>query len=330
MKFTIVGSGRYLPERVILSTEIDQRFGLKAGETQRRTGIAKRHFYDEGTSKLAKKAIIIALKDAQMSYQELDLLICASGTFEQPIPCTASLIAEHFLEEKHPIPCFDVNATCLSFISACEVAQAFIASGNYKNILVVSAEAGDDALDPNEFESSALIGNASAAFIFSTEEQPKAKYDVELLGAKFMTYPEYAHSAEIKAGGSADFIPENMQDRYFHMDGFELIKAMRRKLPEFLSSLLSDAKIGIEEIDFLVPHQASGPGMKIAARLAKFSKEQMVDIIEETGNTIAASIPFTFDYLLKQEENFQEKVVLLLGTGAGMSIGGQLLRINRR
>ncbi|MBO0446913.1 hypothetical protein JZO78_11200 [Enterococcus ureilyticus] len=330
MNFTIVGSGSYLPERVVLSNEIDQQFGLEPGETKRRTGIAKRHFYDEGTSKLAAKSVRTALKDAQMNYQELDIMICASGTFEQPIPCTASLIAEHFLAENHQIPCFDVNATCLSFISACEIAQAFIETGKYKTILVVSAEAGDDALDPTEFESSALIGNASAAFIFSTAEQPKAQYDVEVLSAKFMTYPEYAHSAEIKAGGSADFIPEHEQDRYFHMDGFELIKAMRRKLPEFLGELLSEGSTEVSEIDFVVPHQASGPGMKIAARMAKFSHTQMVDIIGETGNTIAASIPFTFEHLLKREDQFQDKLVLLLGTGAGMSIGGQLLKVNRR
>ncbi|MBO0469434.1 hypothetical protein JZO66_02660 [Enterococcus sp. DIV0242_7C1] len=330
MKFTIVGSGRHLPERVVLSTEVDQHFNLEPGETQRRTGIAKRHFYDEGTSKLAAKAVTAALNDAQLTYQDLDLLICASGTFEQPIPCTASLIAEHFLAEDHPIPCFDVNATCLSFISACEIAQSFLTTGRYSTILIVSAEAGDDALDPEEFESSALIGNASAAFIFSTAKQPKAQYDVEVLGARFMTYPEYAHAAEIKAGGSADFIPENEQDRYFHMDGFELIKAMRRKLPDFLSDLLAEAQVEIKAIDFVVPHQASGPGMKIAGRLAKFSDKQLINIIEETGNTIAASIPFTFEYLLKREEEFKEKIVLLLGTGAGMSIGGQLLRISRR
>lgn len=330
MKLTIMGSGRYLPERVVYSEEIDKKLGLKSGETERRTGVYKRHYCDEGSSTLAVEAIRLALEDAGLQYQDIDVIICASGTFEQPIPCTASLIAEKFILENHPIPCFDVNATCLSFLSACEIAQAFLATNKYEKILVVSAEAGDDALNPEEFESYALIGNASAAFIFSTEQQPKAQYDVEILGTKFITYPEYAHDAEIKAGGNGCFIPEKSSDRYFHMNGFQLLKSMQAKLPAFLEELYKESHITVEDLDFVVPHQASGPGLVIGSRLAKFKKDQMIDILSQTGNTIAASIPYTFDYLLKKHQDWQGKLVLLLGTGAGLSIGGQVLKVTKR
>ncbi|SEO01738.1 3-oxoacyl-[acyl-carrier-protein] synthase-3 [Amphibacillus marinus] len=330
MKLTLIGSGRYLPERIVYSHELDEKFGFDHGETEKRTGVHKRHFFDQGTSRLAKQAILQALADADLTYQDIDALICASGTFEQPIPCTASLIAEKFLTENHPIPCFDVNATCLSFLTACDIAQAFLATHKYKKILVVSAEAGDDALNPEAFESYALIGNASAAFIFSTEQETTAKFDLDILSSKFITYPEYAHDAEIKAGGNGLYHPEQASDRYFHMNGFNLLKSVKHKLPAFLADLYALGNVAVTDIDFVVPHQASGAGLMLASRLAQFKAEQVVNILSETGNTIAASIPYTLDYLLKREKNWDQKIVMLLGTGAGLSIGGQILRVRKR
>ncbi|HAB7514746.1 TPA_asm: beta-ketoacyl-ACP synthase III [Listeria monocytogenes] len=323
----IVGSGRVVPDTVKYSTEIDSELGVEPGFIEKKTGIAKRYFDMTGTAaQLGAKAVRLALKDANLKYQDIDLIIAASGTPQQIIPCNASLLAEEFIDQKHDIPCFDVNATCLSFISAFEVATSFLTTGKYKNILVVSSESRDDALNKKHFESYSLIGNAAAAFIFSTEKSEKHQY--KIIDTKFCTYAEFAHAAEIRAGGSALYLAQETHhdDYYFDMDGRKLVKVMLKNMPTYMTTFLNKNKISMEQIHHIVPHQASGPGIDILAKALKIPNERLVNIIADYGNTIAASIPFTFDYLLKTKEIASGEYILLAGTGAGVSIGTILLQ----
>ncbi|MBC2323925.1 3-oxoacyl-[acyl-carrier-protein] synthase III C-terminal domain-containing protein [Listeria booriae] len=323
----IVGSGRVVPKAVKYSTEIDKELGRMPGFIEAKTGIARRFFNIGGTAaELAADAVRLALVDAELQYSDIDLIIGASGTPQQIIPCNASLVAEQFVTEKHDIPCFDVNATCLSFISAFEVAATFLETNKYKNILVVSAESGDGALNKGHFESYALIGNAAAAFIFSNEEKQTEKF--RILDTQFCTYAEFTHAAEIRAGGSALYLAEetNKDDYYFNMDGKKLIRVMLKKMPSFMDSFMNANNLTMDQIHHFVPHQASGPGINILAKALNIPMERIVNIIADYGNTIAASIPFTLDYLLDTKVIESGEYIMLIGTGAGVSIGVILLQ----
>ncbi|TLG77252.1 3-oxoacyl-[acyl-carrier-protein] synthase III C-terminal domain-containing protein [Culicoidibacter larvae] len=323
----IRGSARAVPNKVKYSSEIDCELGKEEGFVAKKTGIETRYFNTDGTAaELAATAIRQALINAEMAYADLDVIIAASGTPQQIIPCNASLIAEQFLAEKHNIPCFDVNATCLSFISAFEVAAAFLETGKFKNILVVSAESGDGALNKGHYESYALIGNAAAAYILSNDSDRGQRFEV--IDTKMCTYAEFSHAAEIRAGGSALYLAEktNKEDYYFDMNGIALMKAMLKNMPDYMDDFLAKNNIKMQDVNHFVPHQASGPGINILAKALKIPKARIVNIIRDYGNTIAAAIPFAFDYLLEQESVASGDYVMLIGTGAGVSIGTILLR----
>lgn len=327
MLINIEGSGRYLPEGLKTSEEIDAKLGKRKGYTVEKTGIEKRYFnYKETASEQAKHAIDKALEMAGIAFHEIDMIIAASGTPEQIIPCNAALIAQQYSKSKRRIPCFDINATCMSFVCAFEMASTLLMTGRYQRILVVSSEAGDGALNEGHFESYALIGNAAAAFILTTPAVNDRNL-YYLRAARTQMYPEYANAAEIKAGGSAKYLAEkNHKDEYyFNMQGPLLVKAMIKHMPTFLKTFLKEVEVEKADITYIVPHQASGPGISVLSKFLKLSSDRVINIIKDHGNTIAASIPFALDYALEEKAIKSGDKILLLGTGAGVSIGAALL-----
>ncbi|WP_077212293.1 beta-ketoacyl-ACP synthase III [Bacillus dakarensis] len=320
----IVGMGKYLPEKIVTSEEIDRLLDLKSGWSEKKSGVKYRHYANgETASEMGAKAALAALTEANLSLEDIDCLVSTSGTMEQPIPCSASLIHEK-LQPNKPIPAFDINSTCLSFVTGLDVISSLVHAGTYKRVLLVSTEIASIGINPKQKESFVLFGDAAAACII---EQGKEGQTSGILSSRMETYSKGAHLTEIRGGGTK-YHPNHHdveEDFLFDMNGKEVFRMSSRVIVPFVDQLLEGAGIAKSELDALVPHQASGMAMRLMRSKLDISDEKFINVIEHYGNTIAASIPLALCDAIKMGKIKRGNKVMLLGTSAGLSLGGLLL-----
>jgi len=218
-----------------------------------------------------------------------------------------------------------VHATCLSFLVALQTCGALIASGQHQRILIVSSEQGSVCRDFGHPESAVLIGDGAAAAVL--EPTPEGEGS-ELLGYLFRTYPSGAHLAELRGCGTRAH-PNNPdtveQDNLFRMNGPGIYKMAYRKVHELVDDLLGQAGMAREDIDLVVPHQASGPALEALLRIG-FEADRVINMVDQVGNCIAASMPMALARAQAEGRMKRGDRILLLGTGAGLSVGGAILR----
>ena len=328
MAFKIVSSATYLPALIITATELDDRLNLKHGTCFKRYGVEHRHFASDKETAVFMGCEVIktVLNDAQLQLNDIDLLISASATSHQVLPYNAaSLLAE--LDNPHHIASMDINSSCLSFISALEMAHCAISTGRYKRILIVSSEVSRVGITYDNPEISSLFADGAAAFILEADSQ-----SLGLLSSSFKTYPKGYEHCQIRSGGS--FLHPSKTDMdtflagsYFTMDGKKVFKQVASLISGFVESGLTKAQVSKDEIRYIVPHQASHLGLKHIETRLGFDNSHMVNIIAKMGNQIAASTPIALDYLLKNHDVKKQDKIMLLGTGAGLSLGMAVLSL---
>lgn len=323
----VLGSGKYLPKRIVTSEELDEKLGLKKGWTEKKSGIKYRHYITtESSSEMGAYAIEMALKDANLTVKDIDCIVCTSGSMQQPIPCTAALIQNQLGWEETKIPCFDINSTCLSFVTGLDVMSNMIDSKRYRNIILVSTEVASNALNWNEKESCVLFGDGAAAFIIG---QSADEDNSKVIGSHMETFSSGANLTEVRGGGTRihprEHSTETKDNYLFHMDGHGVFKLSLKVIDSFMDKLLENCNLNIKNIDIVVPHQASGMAMRIMRKHLGFPEEKFMNIIETHGNTIAASIPMALHDGIKQGKIKRGDKVMLIGTSAGLSLGGVIL-----
>ena len=323
----ILGSGKYLPSKIVTSEELDEKLGLKNGWTEKKSGIKYRHYITtESSSEMGAYAIEAALKDANLTVEDIDCIVSTSGSMQQPIPCTAALIQKQLGWENTKIPCFDINSTCLSFVTGLDVMSCMIDSKRYKNIILVSTEVASNALNWNQKESCVLFGDGAVAFIIGQGIDTETS---KVIGSHMETFSKGADLTEVRGGGTKIHPREHSietKDNYlFHMDGHGVFKLSLKVIDSFMDEFLKNCNLTIKDIDMVVPHQASGMAMKIMRKHLGLPEEKFMNIIENHGNTIAASIPMALHEGIKQGKIKRGDKVMLIGTSAGLSIGGVVL-----
>lgn len=321
----IAGVGRYLPSRVVSNEELEARCGLPAGWIERRNGVRERRWVDgERASFMAAQAALEALDEAGMKPGGLDLIINASATGEQALPDTGSLIQRELGLGSSGIPAMTVQAACLSFITALEAAAHYLHSGRYARILVVSSDIASCGLDFTEPESATLMGDAAAAVV---AVRPRQGEPGRICNAGFRTWGDGAGLTAIMGGGSARHPRRpghDPSDDLFHMDGPAVLRMVRRYDAAFLEELRPGLSTGLCGIDLVVPHQASRVGLQILRRFG-WPEGAIVETLGELGNCVAASIPCTLYQAVRDGRAQRGDRLLLVGTGAGLSIGGLVL-----
>ncbi len=319
----IIGTGSAVPQTVVTAAEIDARLGRPAGWTLAASGVACRHVMTQGSQvDLALAAARAALDDAGMGAGELDLIVSACGIGYQTLPSTAPLIQRGLGLADGAVATFDINSTCLSFLSALEVVAGLLASGRYARALIVSAEVASRALPwAAQPEVAALFGDGAGAAVVG----PGAG----LRAARFRSYPSGYEACEIGAGGTRfDFAQERAAfeaHALFAMDGRALFRLTAQHFGGFVEEVLAEAGVTREEIDLVVPHQASPGALQHMIRLCGFRPGQVVDLAARFGNQIAASIPFALDHARRAGRVPAGARVLMLGTSAGVSFGGVVM-----
>jgi 3-oxoacyl-[acyl-carrier-protein] synthase-3 len=319
LRVKIASTAFHAPARVETAAELAPRLGTSEDWILTRPGVRERRISEEPVEVLGARAARAALGSGDAP----DLIVNASVSARQLLPDT-SVYIQHELGLEG-IPSFSVHASCLSFLAALQAAAGLVAAGAYRRVLVVSAERGSHARNMAERESAALLGDGAAAAVL--EPTPEGEGSA-LLGFRMTTWPKAASLTEVRGEGQR-LHPNDPrtrpEDNLFTMDGPGVYKAALRRVPGLVRTLLADCGLGVDDVAWVVPHQASGPGLAMLSRLG-FRPERTVNIVAEYGNCVAASIPMALAHLAATGRLRRGQTVLLAGTGAGFSVAGAIVR----
>jgi 3-oxoacyl-[acyl-carrier-protein] synthase III len=253
-----------------------------------------------------------------------DLILNASTTPRQLIPDTAAFVQQEL--GYSGVPSYTIHATCLSFLVGLHTAALHISAGAARRVLVVSSEIGSPGRDMRDPESAVLIGDGAAAAIVVPTPAGEPS---EFVAWRMATWPEGAEFTELRGFGQRCH-PSNLEtrpaDQLFRMDGRSIFKMVRKPFREALNAVLAEHSLTYSDIDLVVPHQASGPALEHLRRLTDFRSEQVVNIVAEYGNCIAASLPMALAHAHQAGRLKRGMRVLMVGTGAGLSMACALLR----
>ncbi|WP_133127785.1 beta-ketoacyl-ACP synthase III [Legionella nagasakiensis] len=320
----ITGMGQYLPLNKILSTELDAKLGLETGRVEKKSGLVSRRFAQahETTSFMAAQAALVAVEQAGIALSKLDAIISACGASEQLLPCSAALIQKQLGLEQSGIPCFDVNSTCLSFLTALDTASYLIAGGRFNRVLIAASDIPSAGLNWQDMETCTIFGDGAAACILE-----KSNGSSRILASHMNTYSSGVGFCQVEAGGTR-IPPASDYDKkhgLFSMDGKKVFKLATHMVVELHEQLLAQTGITLSDIDWVVPHQASMLAMHHLRKRLDIPQEKFVDIYATHGNQMAASMPSAFYHLVQTKKIQRGQLVYLLGTGAGLSAAGMIL-----
>lgn len=285
-----------------------------------------RYRISEGESQisLAVSACEKALKNANITINDIDCIVSASAVGIQPIPCTAALIHEK-IAKGTSIPALDINTTCTSFITALDTMSYLVEAGRYERVLIVSCDVASKALNPKQKESFQLFSDGAAAFVIEKTEK-----EIGVIDAIQKTWSEGAHSTEIR-GGLSNFHPKNYsemtkEEYMFDMNGKTVLSLSISKIPELMKKFLKNNGMKVSDIDMTVPHQAS-VAMPLVMQKLGIEKDKFLDEVKEFGNMVSASVPITLVHGLENGRIKSGNIILLIGTAAGLTTNMMLIKL---
>ncbi len=306
MYSSIIGTGSYLPKKILTNKEMESMVDTTDEWIYERTGIRQRHIgsEEESTSYMGFEAAKEALKSANIKKDQIDLIIVATTTPDKVFPSTACII-QNLLNIK--APAFDISAACTGFIYALSIADVYIKSGLHKNVLVIGSDKYSDIIDWKDRTTCVLFGDGAGAVVLSEANQPGIL------------------STNIQADGKYNNLLTVSND-YIEMKGNEVFKVAVKTLGNLVDETLKENKMKKSDIDWLVPHQANLRIISATAKKLSMPIEQVVVTVGEHGNTSAASIPLALDKAVKDNRIKRKQIVLLEAFGSGFTWGSALLR----
>ncbi|WP_137861137.1 MULTISPECIES: 3-oxoacyl-[acyl-carrier-protein] synthase III C-terminal domain-containing protein [unclassified Sphingomonas] len=324
--FRLAGSGAALPRTAVPSSEIDARIGQAPGWTEAHFGIANRYWARDGetSSSLGAAAGSAALAAANWEPGDLDVILSACGVMEQPIPGNAPLIQRRLGIGSSGITAFDINATCLSFLVALDTLLTGMAVGKWRRGLIVSVDIASAALDFGSPEASVIFGDGAAAVAIEADGLSR------LLACRLATFGDGAELCRLESGGTRMRPTEDLdvflEAAKFRMDGSALFAATAKRFPRFLRDLLAESDVAADELGTIVPHQASAAAIEHLKRAVPGGHAKTIDIFRDHGNQIAAGMPHALHVAHGREQLAPGSHSLLIGTSAGVSLGGAVIR----
>lgn len=318
---SILGTGVAHDLAIATSLDLDKENCLSPGRIERLTGVIQRpRAGRDDQVTLATKAARSALADAATDAAELDAILHAAAVPFQTIPSTAPLLQRALGLPDGAVAAYDIGATCLGFLAAMQTAAAMVEAGRWSRVLVVASERISDNLDWREPATAGLFGDGAGAAVIGQGSGALRIGQVVL-----QTHPSGYDAAHLRAGGTrlgAGATPEDMR---FAMDGPALFSLTRRRFEAFVHENLRNAGLTLDEIDLVVPHQASPVALRLMARALGLEEDRLVDLAATHGNQVAASLPITLDHARRTARISPGARILMLGTAAGVTFGTALL-----
>ena len=317
MGFNILGTGSALPERRVSNDELSEFLDTSDAWIFTRTGIKDRRVCTtESLDDLAVVASMRALEAAAVAPTDLDLIVCSTTTGDHLVPAEACAVAERLGVN---CPAFDVSAACAGFVFALDIAEVYIARGRAERVLVVAAEQMSRVLDWADRSTCVLFGDgAGAAVIGVGGENP--------LAVTLSCDPDVATLHVPGLVGSSPFKVAEPQSNTLGMDGRRVFKFGVNAICDTVHELAEAACIPVEDIDHFVFHQANERILSQAVKRLGVEDARVARTLRETGNISSACIPYALDRLARSGALKSGDTVALVGFGAGLDIGGYLLR----
>jgi 3-oxoacyl-[acyl-carrier-protein] synthase-3 len=327
----IIGSGSFVPERVVTNDELAPQLGVTSEQIFRSSGILARRWVEPGTatSSLASAALGLALGDAGLDSSKVDYLIFGTMTPDRFIPGSASAVQEK--AGLGDIPCVDIRAACCNALYGMQLAAALVKSGAAKCVAVCLADIQSVWLDlsPAAANISMLFGDGASAFIVSAEQRESALEIVDVVLGSNGTYADdlgiRSPGTEFSAGIMRD--PTSEQCRP-HMKGQSVILQAARRMAAACQEVLFRNHRRVDDVRWIVPHQANANLLAQVARALHFPVESggLVSVLEDLGNTSSASMGLALDSLRRSRRVQPGDYLLLPGFGAGFTWGAGLCR----
>ncbi len=316
--------GSYLPINKCSNAHLSNLVDTSDEWISKRSGIKNRHFVkdNEKTSDMSFFAANKAIENADISKNDIDLIVLATTTPDNTFPSTATLV-----QKKLGINAvsFDIQAVCAGFVFALSVAKSMMTEGNYKNCLVIGADSMSKLLDWNDRSTSVLFGDGAGAVILQKFENIECKYDDWGILSNII-HSDGKFYDLLKTNGG---VSTNQKVGFIEMEGKEVFKHAVDKLSSSLEEALIDSNKNIDELDYLVPHQANQRIILAVADRLKIDVRKVISTVKDHGNTSAASIPLALENAINSNKILNGNLIGLHAIGGGLSWGASIIRIGK-
>jgi 3-oxoacyl-[acyl-carrier-protein] synthase III len=317
----IIGTGSYLPEKVLTNAELEGMVDTTDEWIRTRTGIERRHLAaaDQTTCDLAEAAARRAMQAAGVRPSDIDLIVLGTTTPDQVFPSTACLVQAR-LGIAGP-PAIQLEAACTGFIYALSIADKFIRLNEANCALVIGAECLSRLVDWSDRGTCVLFGDGAGAIVLAASEQPG------VLSTHLHANGAHADLLFYPTGPSRKHHSGVSRQNAIHMQGAEVFKVAANKLADMVEETLAAKGLAQSDIDWLVPHQANLRLIQATAKKLRFPMERIIVTVAEHGNTSAASVPLALDVGIRDGRIKPRDLLLLEAFGGGLTWGSALVRL---
>lgn len=320
----IIGTGSYVPEKIYTNEYLETILDTNDEWIQKTLGIKERRIVEDSqtTSDLAANAAIEAIKDAQLTVDDIELIIVATATPDRKAPSTAAIVQDKI--KAYNAAAFDISAVCSGFLFAMSVATQYIASGVYHNVLVIGADTFSRITDWSRRDA-VFFGDGAGAAILSAANITEG----------FLAYRLYTDSRNekfgftIPAGGSEIPITKEVMENklhYFQMNGRAVFDSAVQVLPKAINQVLEDTGLTINDIDLMIPHQ---PSIKILQKTAEqigLPFEKVMTNMDRYANTSGGTIPILLNEVRKKGLIKKGDTILFAAVGSGWTYGAAIIK----
>ncbi|MBI3319800.1 MAG: ketoacyl-ACP synthase III [Candidatus Omnitrophica bacterium] len=319
----IVGMGMNVPKKILTNLDLERMVETSDEWIRTRTGIRERHIVEPGvaTSDLAYHAAKLALKQAGLQPKDVDLIIVGTTSPDMLFPSTACLLQQRLGAKS--AACFDLAAACSGSIFGMITAQQYLLTGRYRNVLVVGAEAISSFIDWTDRSTCVLFGDGAGACVMTRVSRGG------ILATDMRSDGSAAELLCIPGGGSrrpSSHLSVDQRLHYLRMNGGEIFKLAVRRMAESAKTVVKTARLTLEEIDCVIPHQANIRIVQAVAKWAGVPMEKMFVNLDRYGNTSAASNLIALYEAVQEGTITRGDHVVLVAFGAGLTWGSILLQ----
>jgi 3-oxoacyl-[acyl-carrier-protein] synthase-3 len=311
----VAGTGSYLPEKILTNADLEAMVDTSDEWIVARTGIKERHIAAAGeyTSDLAYEAAKRAIAAADITPQDVDLIIVATTTPDRVFPSTACLLQDKLGIAK--CPAFDLQAVCSGFVYAMATADNFIKAGAAKCVLVVGAETMSRITDWTDRSNCILWGDGAGAVILTADNE------TGILSSHLHADGSYSNLLNVPSG-----VSQNEGSKTIHMEGNPVFKVAVNTLDAIVDETLAANNMDKSDVDWLVPHQANIRILQSTAKKLGMTMDKVIVTVDRHGNTSAASIPLALDVAVRDGRIKRGETVLMEAFGGGFTWGSILMK----
>ena len=316
----IAGTGRYLPEKILTNADLEKLVDTTDEWIRTRTGVERRHVAseDQTTSDLCVEAAKKAMESANVTADDIDLIIVGTTSPDLIFPNIATLIQDRM--GIHGCPAFSIEAACTGFIYALSTADKFIRLGDAKCALIIGAEIITKLIDWSDRSTCVLFGDGAGAVIVKPSEEPG------IISTHLGADGQYKDLLYYPVGASKDLAKAGLGDSRIIMKGNEVFKVAVKTLGNVAEQALKANNIDKNDLDWLVPHQANLRIIQATAKRLKLPMDKVIQTVQDHGNTSAASVPMALDVAVRDGRIKRGHLILLEAFGGGFTWGSVLMR----